>query len=125
MVEDNATMRTALKETLKVLGYRTLEASHGREALEMIEKSEMISPREHDERIDLVISDMSMPVMDGQELLRELRKRGNTLPVVLLTGLLSNRELEMLREDGLSGWLIKPAGIDQISELLEKLIVER
>jgi len=123
IVEDNAAMRGALAETLKVLDYRTLEAGNGLEALKLMEKSEILSAEDPDQRIILVLSDMTMPVMDGQDLLHELRNRGIVTPVILLTGYLSGNELDELKSAGLSGWLIKPVGIDQIATMMDKLLI--
>jgi CheY-like chemotaxis protein len=122
VVDDNIPMRKALTETLKVLNYRYIEAANGAEALEIIEKSEAWQDCGNSVKINLVISDMAMPVMDGLTLFRELKKRGIDIPVVLLSGFLASHELDELRKEGLSGWLMKPADIDQIAGLLWNIL---
>jgi CheY-like chemotaxis protein len=122
VVDDNIPMRKALTETLKVLNYRAIEASNGAEALEIIEKAGTWRGANPPVKIDLVISDMAMPVMDGLALFREMKKRGIGIPVILLSGFLASNELDELRKEGLSGWLMKPADIDQIAGLLWNIL---
>jgi CheY-like chemotaxis protein len=122
VVDDNIPMRKALTETLRVLNYSAMEACNGAEALEIIEKAEARSNCDPALKITLVISDMAMPVMDGQTLFHELKERGIGIPVVLLTGFMAGSELDDLRKEGLSGWLMKPADIEQIASLLKKIL---
>ncbi|HEY0913952.1 MAG TPA: sigma-54 dependent transcriptional regulator, partial [Solimonas sp.] len=75
VVDDEANMRRVLEIMLSRRGYRTLSAEDGRQALTMVQ--------EHP--VDLVISDLRMPGMNGIELLRELRKQGNDLPLIIIT----------------------------------------
>ena len=75
VVDDEANMRRVLEIMLSRRGYRTLSAEDGRQALAMVQ--------EHP--VDLVISDLRMPGMNGIELLRELRKQGNDLPLIIIT----------------------------------------
>jgi CheY-like chemotaxis protein len=65
---------------------------------------------------------MAMPVMDGLALFREMKRRGIGIPVILLSGFLASSELDELRKEGLSGWLMKPADIDQIAGLLWNIL---
>ena len=68
LVEDEEAVRAFAARALASRGYTVLEATSGVEALEVVE--------EHDGKIDLVVSDVVMPEMDGPTLLGELRKRG-------------------------------------------------
>lgn len=122
VIDDNLPMRKALAETLKYLEYETLEAANGKEALDLFEKLETEKNGIGNPDIALVMSDLAMPVMDGRELLLELRKRKIELPFVMLSGYMSSNSLEDLKEIGLSGWLQKPADLEQISELLQKIL---
>ena len=76
IVEDNPVVRCWLCETLEQEGYVTLSAGDGREALNLLETS----------NVGLVLSDLEMPRMDGRELLRRLRAHPKhaKLPVVLM-----------------------------------------
>jgi CheY-like chemotaxis protein len=122
VVDDNLPMRKALAETLKHLNYDTIEAGNGKEALELIESLRAGHPGSASSPVALIMSDLAMPVMDGRELFSELKKRNIELPFVMLSGYLANNALDDLKEKGLSGWLQKPADIEQISNLLEKIL---
>lgn len=122
VVDDNLPMRKALTETLKYLKYQTREAENGSEALEIIEKLSSGKSGSHSSGLALIMSDLSMPVMDGRELFNELNRRNIKLPFVMLSGYMANNALDDLKEMGLSGWLQKPADIEEISNLLEKIL---
>jgi signal transduction histidine kinase/GAF domain-containing protein len=114
VVEDNASTRQALMDSLELLNYRLLEARHGQEALAILEQ--------HGDGVDLVISDVVMPVMGGIALLHAIRQRGMTVPVVMLTGHPLEDELEGLRAHGLVDWLPKPVSLEQLAEIVAKTI---
>jgi CheY-like chemotaxis protein len=110
VVEDNDTVREALVESLELLNYGVLEAANGQEALMMLEQ--------HGKEITLVLSDVVMPGLGGVALLRALRERGLTVPVVLLTGHPLEREMEELRAQGMIDWLPKPPELAQLAEVI-------
>ena len=116
VVEDDASLRTALVDSLELLNYRVLQAANGREALEVLEQ--------HAGGIALVVSDMVMPEMGGQALFHALRQRGLTLPVVMLSGHPMENELESLKTQGLAGWMLKPPHIEQLSHVVERALQE-
>jgi two-component system response regulator FlrC len=122
VVEDNDAMRKAMLETLKVLGYATLEAENGAEAIRLLEVKDQSGSDHPGRQVALIMSDLTMPEMGGQELFFELRKRGINIPLIMLTGYTVTNELDELCKQGLSGWLQKPADIDQIDDLLHKLL---
>lgn len=76
VVEDEEISRRQLKTYIESNGFRALLASNGHEAL-------MIAQKEH---VDLVLLDLQMPVMNGPEFLRKLRKEDEDIPVIILTG---------------------------------------
>jgi two-component system response regulator FlrC len=122
VVDDNLPMRKALVETLRFLNYNTLEAGNGKEALDLIEKLRTSCRGDNAAVPGLIMSDLAMPVMDGRELFYELKKRNIDLPFVMLSGYLASNALDDLIEMGISAWLQKPADINQISNLLEKIL---
>ncbi len=77
IVEDEEGIRAFVKAYLESEGFKVLEASHGKEGLEVLSK----------EIPDLIISDIMMPVMDGIEFFKELRKipEAKDVPVIMLT----------------------------------------
>lgn len=115
VVEDSPAVRMALVDSLEQLNYRVVAASHGREALDILAQNPEVS---------LVLSDLVMPEMGGDELFRALRDRGLTLPVVMLSGHPMEQELQGLKAEGLVGWLLKPPDIEVLSQLLVRALHE-
>ncbi|HEV8177600.1 MAG TPA: response regulator [Gemmatimonadales bacterium] len=77
VVDDEQGLRDLVCRTLQAEGYQTLEAAHGGEALEMVESGP--------EAIDLVVTDVVMPGMDGRELGRRLARSRPTLPILYMS----------------------------------------
>lgn len=75
IVEDAALLRKLLQKILRAKGYSTLEASNGREGLEMISTHHP----------DCVVLDLLMPEMEGREVLKEMRDRGLQIPTIVMT----------------------------------------
>jgi CheY-like chemotaxis protein len=104
LVDDNDSLRRALRRTLAAEGHQVVEASNGREAIELTKV----------EDFDLILSDVRMPDMDGVELLRAIHERDADLPVLLITG---DPELETAMkavEYGALEYLTKPVDIDKL-----------
>jgi two-component system cell cycle sensor histidine kinase/response regulator CckA len=77
VVDDEEGLRRVVCRTLRAEGYETVEASHGAEALEIMEKLP--------EPADLVVTDVVMPGMDGRELGRRLTQRWPTIPILYIS----------------------------------------
>jgi CheY-like chemotaxis protein len=97
VVDDSATVRDLVCELLAESGLEVLRAEHGREALSLLEG----------EAPDLVLSDVEMPVMDGFELLREVRTRLPHLPVIMLTTRGSAEDRRRAASLGANAYLVK------------------
>ena len=76
VVDDDEGVREAIKMTLEYEGYECLFGRSGQEGLDLIARE---SP-------DLVLLDVKMPGMDGLEVLRRMRERGDTIPVIVISG---------------------------------------
>ncbi len=133
VVEDNDVTRKALMDALKMLDYRVLEAGNGREALAILENghgqhiddfSSLNAPVISKQEIALVLSDVTMPEMGGQALFQTLRQRNSDVKVVLMTGNPLQEELESLRAQGLSGWLLKPPKLEKLSQMMARALEE-
>ncbi len=98
IVEDDDTLREALCDTAQMAGYTALPAAHGNAALNLLD----------DNDIDLVISDIQMQPLDGNALLREIRKRDRGLPVVLMTAYGSIQAAVDAMREGATDYLVKP-----------------
>ncbi len=95
--------------------YKVLTASNGIEALEIIRK----------EKIDLVILDINMPVLDGIEVLVELHNRSIWLPVVVLTSVLvmsQNEHQGIFEEYGIIDYLEKPVNLDKLNQTVAEVL---
>lgn len=116
IIEDNLPFRQFLKSSLSDK-YKVYEAGNGKAALESLEKHS----------IDIVISDVMMPVMDGLELCREVKNdiRYSHIPVILLTAI-QNKEMTVqgLR-DGADEYISKPFDVEVLILKIEKILKRR
>jgi PAS domain S-box-containing protein len=111
LVEDEAKLRRVGRAVLESLGYRVETAANGREALALCQ-----SPRWSQSparQIDVVITDLVMPEMGGEVLLREMRRHHYDLPFIAITGYaLNGDDLSALREAGFTEVIPKPVDVD-------------
>ena len=100
VVDDSPTLRTFLRFVLKTQGCRVFMARDGMEALELLAR----------ERVDLMITDLSMPNMDGYELVRCIReeKQQRELPIIALCSEQRTTEWQKALELGVHSCLVKP-----------------
>ena len=106
LVEDNARNMALLRDVLGASGYRTLEASTGRQALELASEHAPV----------LVLMDIRLPDMDGTEALRLLRADGRTasIPVLAVTADAMAGDRERFLEAGFDAYLAKPIDLDEL-----------
>jgi signal transduction histidine kinase/ActR/RegA family two-component response regulator len=112
LVEDNEATREALLASLLVLNYEVVTAENGREALEFLQTNL--------ERVNLVVSDMGMPEMNGLEMVTIMRQNQWSIPVVILSGYLLEEDLETLNQLTITGWLTKPPNLRQLALLIRR-----
>ncbi|MFV0275745.1 MAG: sigma-54-dependent transcriptional regulator, partial [Parahaliea sp.] len=110
IVEDDSTLRDALCDTVRFAGDEAVAAAHGEEALEQL--------RSHP--VDLVISDVQMDRMSGEELLQTLRGAYPELPVVMITAHGSVRNAVEAMQRGASDYLLKPFEAPVLLDLLDR-----
>ncbi len=106
LVEDEEGLRQLNARGLASRGYTVLEAGNGVEAIEVLERS--------DKEIDLVVSDVVMPEMDGPTLLRELRTRNPELKIIFVSGYAEDAFQKHLPADGQFAFLPKPFTLKQL-----------
>jgi len=111
LVEDNPVNQLVAKGMLGKLGCEVTVAAHGAEALDQLEHSDF----------DLVLMDCNMPVMDGYEASRQIRRSGRwpDLPIVALTANAMPEERERCRAAGMSDYLAKPFRREELAALLD------
>src|SRR5262249_18366551 len=100
MVDDEPAMRDALRELLELHNYRVMTAGNGEEAIKLFVQ--------HRGAVQLVLTDMDMPVMGGPELVRSLRVVEKELKFVVLTGSLQVGNEDELAQLGVQAVLSKP-----------------
>jgi two-component system chemotaxis response regulator CheY len=113
-VDDSASMRQMVGVTLRAAGYEVIEACDGDEALEYARKH----------RVDLVLTDVNMPRMDGITLVAQLRTLASyhLTPVLLLTTESCPERKLLGKQAGATGWMIKPFNPDRLLATLERVL---
>ena len=112
-VDDSRTMRDMVTFTLKGAGYDVLEAGDGQQALTVIAAN----------KVDLVITDLNMPVMDGLTLIKRLRAAPahRTLPILMLTTESDEKKKAEGRTAGATGWIVKPFNPEKLISVVQKV----
>lgn len=113
VVDDEHVVRTVLERSLKREGFRVVTAGDGVEALEKLRGT----------KIDIVISDIMMPKMDGLELLVEVKSEFADVPVILITGYADQFSGKQALEAGAEDFIVKPFKNQDIRYALQRTIV--
>ncbi len=113
-VDDSASMRQMVAFTLKGAGHDVLEASDGVQALALAKRGS----------VDLVVSDVNMPNMDGITLIAELRKLPayKFTPMLMLTTESGASKKAEGKAAGATGWIVKPFNPDQLLNTIKKVL---
>jgi len=100
IAEDSASIRKFITIALKMAGYNVIDAVDGMDALEKMSGQE----------IDLVVTDLNMPNIDGYKLIRTIREnpKNSELPIIILTSLNTERDIREAMDAGANSYLIKP-----------------
>ncbi len=111
IADDNPDFVESIKEVLERKGYQVFIASNGREVIEKVRSR----------RVEVLILDLRMPVMNGLETFLELRKRGHIVPAIIATGYVEEEAeaLEYLRTMSVDCVLSKPFDPEKILEFVE------
>ena len=116
VVEDDQTLRTVLSDTLALAGYDVQQAADGEQALACLRKSP---------DIDLLLSDVQMSPMDGEQLLQAVRQRHPALPVVLMTAYGTVEKAVEAMRGGASDYLVKPFEADALLQMVRRVLHRR
>jgi two-component system cell cycle sensor histidine kinase/response regulator CckA len=114
LVEDEEAVRRGGKRMLETRGYTVYEAGSGTEALEVMEELEG--------KVDIVVSDVVMPEMDGPSLLRELRKSYPDLKFIFVSGYAEDAFAKNLPAEAKFGFLPKPFSLKQLAVAVREML---
>lgn len=112
-IDDSKTMREMLRITLAEAGFDVLQATDGQEGVDALEQ----------EKVDVVITDINMPRMDGYEVIRQLRRNPihKTTPILVLTTESDTEKRQLARQAGATGWMVKPFDPDRLVATVRKV----
>jgi CheY-like chemotaxis protein len=114
IVENEISNRILLERVLSTRGYQCISTSNGREALQILDHT----------HVDLVLTDLSMPVLDGYRTAQLIRARPGleTVPIVAVTAFALSDEGEAAKQMGCTEYLTKPFKPRQLLEVVERLL---
>lgn len=121
VAEDDAQLRQMFCRVLTRAGFSPIPVADGQEALEVLEK----------DFVDLIVSDIMMPRVDGYELVQTLRESGSQIPVLMITAKDRFQDMQMGFLSGTDDYMVKPVNVNEmvlrINALLRraKMITER
>jgi len=114
IVDDSSTMRTMVSFTLQQAGFAVVEGSNGQEALNKLSG----------QRVDLIVTDLNMPVMDGITFIKNVRSQAGTrgIPVLMLTTESHEAKRREGKAAGATGWIVKPFHPDKLLSTIAKVL---
>lgn len=112
-VDDSMSVRQMVSFALRNAGYTTLEATDGRDALTKISGD-----------VQLVITDLNMPRMDGLELIQQIRggRLNRYVPIIMLTTESQPARRQQAKAAGATGWVVKPFHPEQLIAVVERVL---
>ena len=110
--EDDFAIKTMISTKLKQENYSVHTVQNGQEALNLMEK----------QQIDLVISDIMMPEMDGYEFVQTLRETKHTLPILMITAKSQLESLEAAFKLGVDDYMVKPLRLEELGLRVKALL---
>lgn len=113
-VDDTASMRQMISFTLNSAGHEVIQASDGKEALQLLQGK----------KVDLVIADVNMPNMDGIALVKSLREQADHkfIPILMLTTESQEAKRQQGKVAGATGWIVKPFNPEQLLTIVKKVL---
>jgi two-component system chemotaxis response regulator CheY len=112
--DDSASIRQMVSFTLQRAGFTIVEAVDGRDALEKLRRSP----------VDMLITDLNMPQMDGIELIRQVRTLPmlKYIPIIMLTTESQMDKKQAGKAAGATGWIVKPFEQEQLIAVVNKVL---
>ncbi len=114
IVDDSASMRQMVAFAMRGAGFAVVEGGHGQEALDRL----------GGQKVDLVITDLNMPVMDGISLIKQIRLQpaNKFTPILMLTTESQDAKKQEGKAAGATGWVVKPFDPQQLLQVVGKLV---
>jgi len=114
IVDDSASMRQLVGFALKTAGYEVVVAVHGKDALDKLNGT----------TVEMVVTDLNMPEMDGIELIKQLRAKpaSKFTPILMLTTESQEGRKQEGKQAGASGWIVKPFKPEQLIEAIKRFV---
>ncbi|MCE2712499.1 MAG: response regulator [Cryomorphaceae bacterium] len=115
IVDDSESIRLVVSMGLKEAGYNVVAGVNGSDGLRLLNEN----------KVDLIISDLNMPVMDGITFLKEVRKQEKYkfLPLLILTTESQESKKLEAKQAGATGWIIKPFVKEKLIAVVKKVLV--
>ncbi len=112
--EDSSSIRQAVCLILRQAGYNVIEAEDGMDALEKMMKND----------VDMLLTDVNMPRMDGLELIKNVRSKAQYkfIPIITLTTESQMTKKIQGKEAGATGWIVKPFKPEKLIEVIKKVL---
>jgi len=113
-VDDSRTILAMLHHTLSNAGFEVLQAEDGQQGLDVLKSQD----------VDVVITDINMPVMDGIEFIRNVRASGQyqSLPILILTTETSQDKRDQGKAAGGTGWIVKPFDPEKLISVIHRVV---
>ena len=108
VVDDESRMRETLSDILQEYGFDVYEAENGAQAVATVER----------ESIDLVLLDLTMPVMDGATALREIRTLRPDAKVIIMTAYAHSTALDTAAQEGVEAIVLKPLDMEELVSMM-------
>jgi len=112
IVDDEPDLVSTIRDFFGLMGFETAEAANGVEALIQLQRASF----------DIVMTDLKMPELSGQELLRKVSSAYPTIPVIILTGHGTIENAVQAMRDGAYDFLTKPVNLDRLSLLVKRAL---
>jgi two-component system chemotaxis response regulator CheY len=114
IVDDSASMRQMVAYTLKQGGFEVVEGENGQDALDKLPGH----------KVDIIITDLNMPVMDGITFIQHVRVLPNLkfVPILMLTTETQASKKELGKAAGATGWIVKPFDPEKLLQTVSKVL---
>ena len=112
IAEDSSVIQNLTRKILSQQNYQIETVKNGKEVLDKLAKGPF----------DLVLMDIHMPLMDGMECAREIRKSNQQMPILAITGNANNYSMDDFKAAGINDFLPKPLNYDQVVGMVKKYV---